>query len=257
MIYYKSLEEIEIIKEGAEILGKAHGEVARMVKPGVKTGDLDKVAEAFIRDHGGKPSFKNYNGFPSSLCISVNENVVHGFPGPYELREGDIISIDCGVYFKGFHSDSAYTYPIGRVSDEVLQLLKVTKESLYKGIEAAVAGNRIGDIGFAVQQHVSAYGYGIVRELVGHGVGKNLHEGPEVPNYGKRGKGPMLKHGMVIAIEPMINLGTRNVIQESDGWTIRTSDRKPSAHYEHTVAVLETGTEILTTHKYIEEVFKF
>ncbi len=257
MIHYKSLEEIEIIKEGAEILGQAHGEVARMVKPGVKTGDLDKVAEAFIQDHGGKPSFKNYNGFPSALCISVNENVVHGFPGPYELREGDIISIDCGVYFKGFHSDCAYTYPIGTVSDEVLKLLKVTKESLYKGIEVAVAGNRIGDIGFAVQQHVSTYGYGIVRELVGHGVGKSLHEGPEVPNYGKRGKGTLLKHGMVIAIEPMINLGTRNVIQESDGWTIRTSDRKPSAHYEHTVAVLETGTEILTTHKYIEEVFKF
>lgn len=257
MIHYKTKEEIEIIKESAQILGKAHGEVAKLVRPGVKTIDLDKVAEEFIEDHGGKPSFKNYNGFPGSLCISVNENVVHGFPSDYELKDGDIISVDCGVFYKGFHSDSAYTYPVGSVDEKVLHLLKATKESLYKGIEQAVVGNRIGDIAFAIQNHVEEFGYGVVRELVGHGLGRDLHESPEVPNYGKRGKGPKLNDGLVIAIEPMVNLGTRNVVQEADGWTIRTADRSPSAHYEHTVAVLKEGTEVLTTHKYIEENFKF
>ncbi|MCA6074192.1 type I methionyl aminopeptidase [Fulvivirga sedimenti] len=257
MIYYKSKEEVALMKEGAEILGRAHGEVAKRVQPGVKTEELDRIAEEYIRDHGGVPSFKNYNGFPAALCISVNENVVHGFPGPYVLREGDIISVDCGVYYKGFHTDSAYTYPVGKVSDEVMQLLKVTKESLYKGIEQAVVGQRIGDVAFAIQNHVEEYGYGIVRELVGHGVGAHLHEGPEVPNYGKRGKGTKLQDGLVIAIEPMVNLGTRNVVQESDGWTIRTVDRKPSAHFEHTVAIFKEGTEVVTTHKYIEENFTF
>lgn len=257
MIHYKTKEEVEIIKESAQILGKAHGEVAKNVKPGVKTIELDRIAEEFIRDHGGEPSFKNYNGFPASLCISLNENVVHGFPSEYELKEGDIISVDCGVFYKGFHSDSAYTYPVGKVDKEVEKLLKVTKESLYKGIEEAVCGNRIGDIAFAIQNHVDQYGYGIVRELVGHGLGRDLHESPEVPNYGKRGKGPMLKDGLVIAIEPMVNLGTRSVVQEADGWTIRTADKKPSAHYEHTVAIFKEGTEVLTTHKYIEENFKF
>lgn len=257
MIQYKSREEAEIIKESALILGKAHGEVAKHVKPGVKTIELDRIAEEFIRDHDGVPSFKNYNGFPSSLCISLNENVVHGFPGEYELKDGDIISVDCGVYYKGFHSDSAYTYPVGKVDEEIMQLLKVTKESLYKGIEMAVFGNRIGDIAFAIQSHVEQYGYGVVRELVGHGIGRDLHESPEVPNYGKRGKGPKLKDGLVIAIEPMVNLGTKGVVQESDGWTIRTADRRPSAHYEHTVAIFEEGTEVLTTHKFIEENFKF
>lgn len=257
MVKYKTREEVEIIKESAQILGKAHGEVAKLIKPGVTTLELDKVAEEFIKDHGGVPSFKNFNGFPSSLCISLNENVVHGFPSEYELREGDIISVDCGVYFKEFHSDSAYTYPVGKVSAEVEQLLKVTKESLYKGIENAVYGNRIGDIAYAIQNHVEAFGYGIVRELVGHGLGRDLHESPEVPNYGKRGKGPVLKEGLVIAIEPMINLGTRKVVQEADGWTIRTADRQPSAHFEHTVAIFKEKTEVLTTHKYIEENFKF
>lgn len=257
MIHFKTKEEVEIIKESAQILGKAHGEVAKNVKPGVKTIELDRIAEEFIRDHGGEPSFKNYNGFPASLCISLNENVVHGFPSEYELKEGDIISVDCGVFYKGFHSDSAYTYPVGKVDKEVEKLLKVTKESLYKGIEEAVCGNRIGDIAFAIQNHVDQYGYGIVRELVGHGLGRDLHESPEVPNYGKRGKGPMLKDGLVIAIEPMVNLGTRSVVQEADGWTIRTADKKPSAHYEHTVAIFKEGTEVLTTHKYIEENFKF
>jgi methionyl aminopeptidase len=257
MINYKTEEEVAIIKESALILGKAHGEVAKMVKPGVKTIALDKIAEEYIKDHDGIPSFKDYNGFPATLCISTNENVVHGFPSDYELKEGDIISIDCGVFYKGFHSDSAYTYPIGNVDEEVMKLLKVTKESLYKGIEKAVYGNRTGDIGQAVQEHAESHGYGVVRELVGHGLGRDLHESPEVPNYGKRGRGAKLKEGVVIAIEPMINLGSRKVIQEDDGWTIRTSDRRPSAHYEHTVAVFKDRTEILTTHKYIEEVFKF
>ncbi|MEQ8924476.1 MAG: type I methionyl aminopeptidase [Fulvivirga sp.] len=257
MIHYKTREQVDLIKESAQILGKAHGEVAKHVKPGVKTIVLDKIAEEFIRDHGGVPSFKNFNGFPASLCISLNENVVHGFPSEYELKEGDIISVDCGVYFKGFHSDSAYTYPVGKVDEKTISLLKVTKESLYKGIEKAVCGNRIGDIANAIQKHVEPFGYGIVRELVGHGIGEELHESPEVPNYGKPGRGPKLNDGLVIAIEPMINLGSKSVVQEDDGWTIRTADRKPSAHYEHTVAIFKEGTEVLTTHEYIEENFKF
>ena len=257
MIYYKTEEEIGLIKEGALILGKAHGEVAKQIKPGVKTIALDKIAYEYIKDHRGTPSFKDYNGFPATLCISTNENVVHGFPSEYELKNGDIISIDCGVLYKGFHSDSAYTYPIGEVSEQVIQLLKVTKESLYKGIEKAVYGNRIGDIGHAVQTYAEASGYGVVRELVGHGLGRSLHESPEVPNYGNRDKGVKLNEGLVIAIEPMINLGTKKVVQEKDGWTIRTVDRKPSAHYEHTVAILKDRTEVLTTHKYIEEAFGF
>jgi len=257
MIHYKTSEEVQLIKQSAEILGKAHGEIAKYIKEGVKTSFLDKIAEEYIRDHQGVPSFKGYNGFPASLCISVNEVVVHGFPGEYVLKDGDIISVDCGVFHQGFHSDSAYTYPVGEVSPKIISLLKATKESLYLGIEKAVYGNRIGDIGNAIQKYVEAKGYTVVRELVGHGLGRNLHEAPEVPNYGKKGSGPLLKEGMVIAIEPMINLGTRNVVQEKDGWTIRTADRKPSAHYEHTVAIFKDRTEVLTTHKYIEENFKF
>ena len=257
MINYKTSEEVEKIKQSADILGRAHGEIAKHVKKGVKTSFLDKVAEEFIRDHGAVPSFKGYNGFPSSLCISVNEVVVHGFPSEYELKDGDIISVDCGVFHQGFHSDSAYTYPIGEVPPSVLALLSATKDSLYLGIEQAVFGNRVGDIGHAIQKFVEAKGYTVVRELVGHGLGRKLHEAPEVPNYGKKGSGPLLKQGMVIAIEPMINLGTRNIVQEKDGWTIRTADRKPSAHYEHTIAIFEDRTEVLTTHKYIEENFKF
>jgi len=257
MVHLKKPEEIELIKESAQILGKAHGEVAKIIKPGVKTSELDRVAEEYIFDHGGKPSFKGFNGFPYTLCISMNENVVHGFPSDYELREGDIVSVDCGVLLNGYHSDSAYTYPIGEVASETMDLLKTTQECLYLGIEQAVYGNRIGDIGFTVQKHAEDRGFTVVRELVGHGLGKSLHESPEVPNYGKRGKGPKLKEGLVIAIEPMINLGVKNIVQESDGWTIRTVDRKPSAHFEHTVAILKDKTEILTTHKYIEEVFKY
>jgi methionyl aminopeptidase len=256
MIIYKTEEEIQLIRESADILGRAHGEVAKQVKVGVKTKDLDKIADDFIRDHGGVPSFKGYNGFPSALCISENEQVVHGFPSEYELKDGDIISIDCGVFYKGFHSDSAYTYPVGEISPETMSLLIATKESLYVGIENAKFGNRMGDLSYSIQKYVEDRGYTVVRELVGHGLGRNLHESPEVPNYGKRGRGPKLNEGLVIAIEPMVNLGTRDVVQESDGWTIRTKDRKPSAHYEHTVAIYKDRTEILTTHKYIEEVFK-
>jgi len=257
MVHYKTEEDIQVIKESARVLGLVHGEVAKRIKPGVKTKDLDKVAEEFIQDHGGSPSFKNYHGFPAALCISVNETVVHGFPGGYELKDGDIISIDCGVLYKGFHSDSAYTYPLPEASVEVLNLLDRTYESLYAGIEQAKAGNRIGDIGFAIQTYVEKFGYGVVRELVGHGVGKDLHEDPEVPNYGKRGKGVKIVPGMVFAIEPMINMGTKSVVQEADGWTIRTQDKKPSAHFEHMVAIYKDRTEILTTHEYIEQNYPY
>jgi methionyl aminopeptidase len=257
MIYYKTEKDIQAIKESALILGKAHAEVAKAIKPGISTKDLDKIAEQFIKDHGAKPSFLNYNGFPASLCISVNECVVHGIPNKYILKDGDIISVDCGVYLNGYHSDSAYTYPVGEVLPEVKALLKATKESLYKGIEQAKLGNRIGDIGFAIQSYVEEKGYSVVRELVGHGLGRALHEKPEVPNYGLRGKGTKIQNGLVIAIEPMINMGRREVVQENDGWTIRTRDNKPSAHFEHTVAIHDGQTEILTTFEYIEQVFKF
>lgn len=254
MLYLKTDEEIELIRISAQVLGKAHAEVAKRIEPGVATKELDRVADEFIRDHKGQPSFKGYNGFPSALCISVNDVVVHGFPSGYRLKEGDIISVDCGVLLNGFHSDSAFTYPIGEIQPEVKALLKRTYESLYQGIGKAVAGNRIGDIGFAVQSYVEQAGYGVVRELVGHGVGKFLHESPEVPNYGRRGQGPVLKEGMTLAIEPMITLGKRSVVQERDGWTIRTTDRKPAAHFEHTVAVRKGKAEILTTFEYIEQV---
>jgi len=257
MVHYKTAEDIQKIKESAQILGKAHAEVARHIKPGVKTKKLDEIAEEFIRDHQASPSFKHYRGFPASLCISVNETVVHGFPNGYELKEGDIISIDCGVQYKGFHSDSAYTYPLEGVKSEVLELLDRTYHSLYLGIAQAKAGNRIGDIGYAIQSYVEGFGYGVVKELVGHGVGRSLHEDPEVPNYGKRGKGVKIVPGMVFAIEPMINMGTKNVVQERDGWTIRTKDRKPSAHFEHMVAIHDNETEVLTTHEFIEEAYSY
>ena len=254
MIYLRSDEELDLIKVSAQVLGQAHAEVAKLVRPGVTTRELDKVAEMFILDKGGIPSFKGFNKFPASLCISINDVVVHGFPSRYELRDGDIISIDCGVQLNGYHSDSAYTYPVGEVSLSVRKLLVRTKESLYLGLEKAVDGNRIGDIGFAIQSYVERFGYSVVRELVGHGVGKSLHEAPEVPNYGKRGQGVKLKDGMVLAIEPMINFGKKGITQDKDGWTIRTVDRKPSAHFEHTVAVRKGKAEILTTFQYIEEV---
>ncbi len=255
MIYYKSEEEIELIKLSADILGRAHAETAKLIQPGVATADLDKIAEQYIRDNGGVPSFKGYGGFPGTLCISVNECIVHGMPSAYELQDGDIISIDCGVYKHEFHSDSAYTYPVGNVDKTTLDLLKTTKESLYIGIEQAIVGNKVEDIGYSVQEYVEKKGYSVVRELVGHGVGHNLHESPNIPNYGRRGRGKTLKNGLVIAIEPMINLGKKEIVQEKDGWTIRTRDRKPSAHFEHTVVVRKGKAEILTTFKYIEEVF--
>ncbi len=252
-----SREEIDIMKEGAQILGQVHGEVSRMVRPGLKTKELDKRAFEFIKDHNGTPSFLGFKGFPYTLCMSVNEVVVHGFPGEYELKEGDIVSVDCGVQYRGLHSDSAYTYAVGQVKPEVLNLLKATRESLDLGIAQCRAGNRTGDIGFAVQSFCERKGYSVVRELVGHGVGRNLHEKPEVPNYGSRGKGTRLEEGMVLAIEPMINLGGKKVVQEKDGWTIRTADRKPSAHFEHSVAIVDGKPQVLTTFKYVDKKFEY
>ena len=253
MVVYKTEDEIEIIKQGAQILGKAHGIVADAIKEGITTLELNNLADEFIKDNGGKPSFKGYNGFPYCLCISVNSAVVHGFPGNYMLKSGDVVSIDAGVFYKGYHSDSAYTHPVGEVTPEVLHLLKTSKESLYLGIEKAVVGNRMGDISATIQTEVEKQKFSVVRELVGHGIGRNLHEAPEVPNYGKRGQGLKLQNGLVIAIEPMVNLGTKNVVQEADGWTIRTKDNKPSAHFEHTVVVRRDKAEILTTFDYIEK----
>nr|WKN36411.1 type I methionyl aminopeptidase [Tunicatimonas sp. TK19036] len=253
MIHYKSLEEIELIRESALIVSKTLGIIAQEIQPGVKPTYLDKIAEEFIRDHGAEPGFLGLYDFPNTLCMSLNEAVVHGIPNDRPLQNGDIISIDCGAKKNGYYGDHAYTFAVGEVSAEVQQLLKVTEECLYKGIEQARNGNRIGDISFAVQQHAESHGYGVVRELVGHGLGRNMHESPEVPNYGKRGKGTKIKNGLVIAIEPMINLGTRRVKQLSDGWTIVTADRQPSAHFEHDVAIIDGQPEILSTFEYIEE----
>jgi methionyl aminopeptidase len=241
------------IQRSTQCIGKTLAEVAPLVKPGITTLELDKIAEEFIRDNGGVPSFKNYNGFPNTLCASLNEAVVHGIPNNKPLKDGDIISLDCGVFMNGFHGDVAYTFEVGDVSDEIKNLLRTTKESLELGIAAAIAGNRIGDIGYAIQAHAESRGYGVVRELVGHGLGRELHEGPEVPNYGKRGSGMILKEGLVIAIEPMINLKSKGVRQDKDGWTIITWDNKPSAHFEHDVVVRKGKAEVLSTHEYIEE----
>jgi len=253
VIPIKTEEEIELIRKSSLLVGKTLALVARHIAPGVQTIKLDRMAEEFIRDNGAVPGFKGYNGFPYTLCISVNEQVVHGFPGNDNLEDGDIVSIDCGVLMNGFYGDSAFTFGVGNVAEDVQLLMQRTRESLYKGIEKAVAGNRVGDIGHAIQEYVEEFGYSVVRDLVGHGLGKELHEKPEVPNYGRRGHGPKLKEGMVLAIEPMINLGTRAVVQERDGWTIRTADRKPSAHYEHDVVVRSGEAEILSTFDYIEE----
>ena len=253
MVFYKTEEEIDIIRKGAQILSQAHGEVASLIRAGITTLELDARAEEFIQDHGGRPSFKGYNGFPYSLCISVNSVVVHGFPGKYVLQSGDIVSIDCGVFFEGYHSDSAYTHPVEEVSEEAQHLLAVTKASLYLGIEKALSGNRMGDIAATIQANAEKEGFSVVRELVGHGIGRNLHEAPEVPNYGKRGQGLKLQSGLVLAIEPMVNAGTKNIVQEADGWTIRTRDNKPSAHFEHTVVVRKDQAEVLTTFDYIEK----
>jgi len=256
MIHLKSEEEIELIRQSSLLVGKTLAEVARIIKPGITTEALDRRAEEFIRDNGAKPGFKGYNGFPSTLCISINEVVVHGFPSKREVMEGDIVSVDCGVLMNGFHGDSAFTFVIGEVDPSVQALVNATRESLTMGIEQAVAGNRIGDIGYAIQQYVEVRGYSVVRDLVGHGLGRNLHESPEVPNYGRRGVGPRLQPGLVLAIEPMINLGGKAVVQERDGWTIRTTDRKASAHFEHDVVVRHGKAEVLSTFEFIDEVLK-
>lgn len=250
----KSKEQIDLIRESCELLSRTLGELAKSIKPGTKTIDLDKLANQFIQDHGGKPAFLNYNGFPYSLCISVNDQIVHGFPSNYELKDGDIISVDGGVVLNGYISDSAYTFAVGEVANDVRNLLKVTEESLYLGIEQAVVGKRVGDISYAIQGYIEKHGLGIVKELVGHGVGIDLHEKPEIPNYGIRGNGAKLVEGMVVAIEPMINLGKAGVKFWDDGWTVSTADGTPSAHFEHTVAVLKGKPEILTTFSYIEDI---
>jgi methionyl aminopeptidase len=254
MIYLKTDEEIELMRISNQLVAKTLGEVAKAVRPGVSTLELDKIAETFIRDNGGTPAFLNYQGFPNTLCTSVNEQVVHGIPNDTPLKEGDVVSVDCGVLLNDFYGDSAYTFPIGKVSPEVKALLEATKESLYKGIEQAIENNRLGDIGWAIQTYTEERGYSVVREMVGHGIGKNLHEAPEVANYGRKGNGTRLKSGMVIAIEPMINLGKRQIVQEDDGWTIRTIDKKVSAHYEHTVAIRKGKADILSSFKFVEEV---
>lgn len=253
-IILKSAEEIELIRISSQLVAKTHAEVAKVIAPGVTTQKLNNIAEEFIRDNGAIPAFLNYNGFPYSLCISLNDQVVHGFPGKYELKDGDIVSVDCGVIKDKFFGDSAYTYAIGEIDRETQRLLDVTQECLIKGIEKAVVGNRIGDIAFAVQEHAEKHGFGVVRELVGHGVGHRLHEKPEVPNYGRRGVGVKLEEGMVLAIEPMINAGKAGVKFWDDGWTVSTVDKKPSAHFEHTVAVRKGKADILSTFEYIEEV---
>ncbi|MEL6635455.1 MAG: type I methionyl aminopeptidase [Bacteroidota bacterium] len=253
MIFYKTADEIEQIRESCLIVCKALAHVASRIRPGMTGEQIDREAEALIRDHGADPGFKGYRGFPATLCISVNEGVVHGIPSKTEFRDGDVVSVDCGSFKNGFYGDSAFTFALGEVSDEVMQLLRVTNTALYKGIANAIVGKRLGDIGFAVQEYCERqHKYGVVRELVGHGIGRNLHEAPEVPNYGKRGRGPMLKEGLVIAIEPMINLGRKEVRQASDGWTIITKDKQPSAHFEHSVAVKKGKADILSNHEPIE-----
>ncbi len=256
-IYLKTNEEIELIRESCLLVSKTIAEVEKNIKEGATTIELDKIAETFIRDNGAVPAFKGYRKeslvFDYTLCISVNEEVVHGVPGKYVLKNGDVVSVDCGVLKNGFYGDSAYTFSVGEIKEDVKQLLKVTKESLYKGIEAAVAGRRVGDISSAVEEHVNKYGYGIVRELVGHGLGRSLHEAPEVPNYGRRGTGARLEEGLVIAIEPMITMGKREIKVGEDGWTVFTADKKPAAHFEHTIVVRKNKAELLTTFDYIKQ----
>ncbi|MDB5190943.1 MAG: methionine aminopeptidase [Segetibacter sp.] len=257
MIFYKTTAEVELMRESCRVVANAIAEVAKSLKPGTTTKQADKIAFEFIKDNKGVPSFLNYKGFPFTACISVNDAVVHGFPTNDVIKEGDVISVDIGVFKNGFHGDSAYTFAIGEVGDDVLKLLKVTKESLYKGVEKAHHGNRVGDIAYAIQEYTERkHGYGVVRELVGHGLGRALHEDPQVPNFGKRGTGPKLKDGMVIAIEPMINMGVKEVFYDDDGWTVRTKDRKPSAHYEHTVCVRKGKADILSTFESIEQAEK-
>lgn len=257
MIHYKTKDEIELMRQSCLLVSKTHATIAPLIKPGVTTWYLDSIAEQFIRDNNALPSFKGYNGFPFACCISVNDAVVHGFPSKKELKEGDVVSIDIGAFKNGFHGDSAYTYALAPITDEIKQLLRVTKDSLYKGIEKAIHGNRVGDIAFAIQDYTEKkHGYGVVRDLVGHGLGHHLHEEPQVPNFGKRGTGAKLKEGMVIAIEPMINLGTKEVYHDKDGWTIRTADGKVAAHYEHDVCIQRGKADVLSSFTETEAVEK-
>ncbi len=253
MIQIKSIEEIELMRESALIVSKTLGEIAKAIKPGISTLELDKIAEEFIRDHGAIPGFLGLYDFPNTLCMSPNEQVVHGIPNSDPLQEGDIISVDCGEIKNGFYGDHAYTFAVGEIEKETKKLLDITKESLYVGIREFRTGKRVGDVGFAIQQFTESHGYGVVRELVGHGLGREMHEDPEMPNYGRRGKGKKFVEGMVVAIEPMINLGTHRIKQFSDGWTIKTADNKPSAHFEHDVAIVNGKPELLSTFKYINE----
>ena len=255
MIYLKTDEEIELMRAANQLVGKTLGELAKYIKPGVSTLQLDQIAETFIRDHGAEPAFLGYGGFPNSLCTSVNDQVVHGIPSAKAvLNEGDIISIDCGTFLNGFVGDSAYTFCVGEVTEEIKRLLRTTKDALYEGIREAVAGHRVGDIGHAVQSFCETRGFSVVRELVGHGIGKKMHEEPEVPNYGRKGHGALLRNGMCICIEPMINMGVKNIVFEKDGWTVRTKDRKMSAHFEHCVAIRPEGPMILSSFDYLEEI---
>ncbi len=254
MAQVKTDIEIEKIRKSSLLVGKTIAEVARHMRPGISTIELDKIAETFIRDNGALPAFKGYHGFPATLCISVNEVVVHGIPGKRELKEGDLVSIDCGTIIDGYYGDSAFSFGVGEIAEDIRLLMERTKESLNRAVLAACAGKRIGDIGFEVQSYVESFGYGVVRDLVGHGLGTSLHEKPEVPNFGKRGTGTKLEEGMVICIEPMINLGTRVVIQERDGWTIRTADMKPSAHFEHAIVIGKEKADKLSSFEEIEQV---
>ena len=253
MIYLKTPEQIQAMQPACTLVSRTLGEVARWIAPGVTTRRLDTIAREFIHDNGGKPACLGYGGFPATLCIEVNETVVHGFPSNYTLREGDIIGIDTVVEKDGYMGDQCYTFPVGEVDPKVMDLLRTTKESLYVGIEACRPGHRIGDIANAIQTYCEHRNYSIVREMCGHGIGRSMHEDPEVPNYGRRGTGPVIRNGMCICIEPMVNLGSKNIVIESDGWTCRTKDRKPSAHYEHTLAVYDDETHILTTFDYVKE----
>jgi methionyl aminopeptidase len=253
MLIENTREAIEILRECNLLVSRTLAEVAKVIEPGVSTLELDRLAEEFILDHNALPGFKGYNGFPNTLCTSVNSQVVHGIPSSYVLKDGDIVSVDCGVKMNGYYGDTAFTFAVGELTHEVAELLRVTYDSLFKGIEQAVAGKRVGDIGFAVQQHAEQGGFSVVREMVGHGLGSKLHEEPEVPNYGRRGRGSMLKPGMVLCIEPMINLGGKAIVQDEDGWTIRTRDNKPSAHYELALVVEKGKADILSTFEFIEE----
>ncbi|MCM1290752.1 MAG: type I methionyl aminopeptidase [Prevotella sp.] len=253
MIYLKTAEEIEKMRAACDLVSRTLGEVAKWVRPGVTTKHLDTIAREYILDNGGTPACLGYQGFPGTLCIEVNETVVHGFPSDRVLEEGDIIGTDCVAELNGYNGDSCYTFAVGEIDPKVMALLETTKESLYKGIAAAKAGKRIGDISNAVQTYCERHNYSVVREMCGHGIGRSMHEDPEVPNYGRRGIGPLLRDGMCIAIEPMINLGSKNIVIERDGWQCRTKDRKPSAHFEHTILINGEEPEILTTFRYIED----